>query len=168
MNWHFLEDDDGLRRWPVDDGVEAESESALARGPDGCFVLSTPVQPQDANHSFNGVLFDVRTCGIEAVCIKKIAVGGDIGPWAVYGKYGPWKTGYKRRSDWTLLLGQVGAMFRFHGGFFFCFSPDHSILGPKGGCGVLLERMSRTCVRETILVASEFFGRFVRAQLSAS
>lgn len=83
-----------------------ETVYSTIAGPDGVRRLITPIQPSDANHSFNGILFDVRCISMEDVEIVSVAVGGDIGPWQVFAKPASIRTGFKRRSDGWVLVGK--------------------------------------------------------------
>ena len=63
--------------------------------------LRTRVGPRTANHSFNGLLFDVRAVGLEDVVVTGLVVGGEIGPYAVFVRDGTWRQGYTHEEGWT-------------------------------------------------------------------
>jgi len=53
--------------------------------------LATPIQPADANHSYNGIMFDIKSKGPEDVEVLGFVVGGTLGPTSIYVRSGPWK-----------------------------------------------------------------------------
>ncbi len=65
--------------------------------------LHTRIGPANANHSFNGLLFDVRAVGVEDVVVTGVVVGGEIGHYSVFFREGSWRQGYKHALGWTLV-----------------------------------------------------------------
>jgi hypothetical protein len=109
------------RRRPVrgtTDGSQAPApvheHTVLRRG-----VLDTPIQPHEADHSYNGVVFDVKSHGDHEVTITSLWVGGMLSLVRVYAADDTWHQGQKQRlfrrcgwnnfndvldqRDWTLV-----------------------------------------------------------------
>jgi hypothetical protein len=83
--------------------------------PAGEVVLRTAIPPQHANHSFNGLLFDVRATGIEDVVLRGVVVGGEIGRYNIYFRSSTWRSGYQRPE------GGSTSLFMFFFIFFILF-----------------------------------------------
>jgi hypothetical protein len=63
--------------------------------------LRTRIGPRTANHSFNGLLFDVRGVGLEDVLVHGVVVGGEIGNYVIFAREGSWRQGYTHEEGWT-------------------------------------------------------------------
>ena len=88
----------------IDSGDEDEGEEppgVVSVFDNGAWKISTPVRPAHANHSYNGVMFDVQSISIEDVWITAINIGGEIGPYTVYWREGSIALGFKHAADWT-------------------------------------------------------------------
>lgn len=91
-----------------DFGVPVEPPPVVAvQARQASYILSTRIPPQHANHSFNGVLFDVRACGIETVIITGVVVGGEIGRYRIYSREGSHKAGFEQADGWTTVASGV-------------------------------------------------------------
>lgn len=80
-------------------GYESEEEivpPTKQKDDDGLYRLKTPIPGTKANHSFSGIMFDVRNCGIEDVVLKGVAINGEIGPWRVFCKSGSCREEYDK------------------------------------------------------------------------
>ena len=69
-------------------------------------IIDTPVQPRQADHSYNGVVFDVRANSAHELVINSIWLGGMLGTVRVFAMLsGPWHQGqfeHKiRRCGWN-------------------------------------------------------------------
>ena len=95
MFWHGSDDEAGRPGSLRDEDVELELDQ-------GTFVLRTPVRPSRANHTFNGIMFDVHNNGIEDVVVTHVVVGGEIGDYSIYHRPDGIQAGYKEASDWTV------------------------------------------------------------------
>jgi len=70
---------------------------------DRVHTLATPIQPHQANHSYNGIMFDIKAKGPADVEILAFEVGGLLGPTSVYASAGPWKEN-KDDRDWSMVM----------------------------------------------------------------
>jgi len=52
--------------------------------------LATPIQPAAANHSYNGIMFDIKAKKPQDIEILGFTVGGTLGPTTVFCRPGPW------------------------------------------------------------------------------
>jgi len=69
------------------------------------FSLSTPVKPHNANHSFNGIMFNIKSKGPEDIEVLAFEVGGSLGPTRVYVSSSEWKTSSKPMAeDWSIVM----------------------------------------------------------------
>jgi hypothetical protein len=69
-------------------------------------IIDTPVQPRQADHSYNGVVFDIRAHGAHELVIKSLWLGGMLGTVRVFAmRSGPWHQGQFqqkiRRCGWN-------------------------------------------------------------------
>jgi len=55
------------------------------------FILNTPITAAQANHSYNGVIFDVEAKGPYEVTVTSISVGGMLGVVRVFARDRPWE-----------------------------------------------------------------------------
>lgn len=60
---------------------------------DNSVVLSTRITPAQANHAYNGVIFDVFSKGPHEITISSISVGGMLGPVTIFARDSPWEEG---------------------------------------------------------------------------
>eukprot|EP01035_Chromulina_nebulosa_P035963 gene35963-48374_t len=59
--------------------------------------LITPIGPKEADHSFNGVIFDVMCKGPYEVDITSISIGGMLGRVRIFYRSRPWEAGKPER-----------------------------------------------------------------------
>ena len=91
------------------------------RKTEGTAVLTTPVSAANADHSFNGIIFDIEARGAHEVEIYSLSVGGMLGTVRIFARDRPWRsdapepgaTSYwghhpgVSRHGWTLVAEQV-------------------------------------------------------------
>ena len=51
---------------------------------EGRLRLATRVRPSNANHSFNGIMFDLQNIGIDDVLVAGLCFGGEIGNYQIF------------------------------------------------------------------------------------
>jgi len=71
--------------------------------PTGAESLATPIQPAAANHSYNGIMFDIKAKGPQDVEILGFSVGGTLGPTTIYVRSGSWADD-KTDKSWSRVL----------------------------------------------------------------
>jgi len=64
--------------------------------------LETSVSPLDADHSYNGIMFDIKVQGIESIIILAFVVAGQLGPVKVYTQKDTWTD--EENSQWNVVF----------------------------------------------------------------
>lgn len=56
-------------------------------------ILETPVSPKEADHSYNGIIFDISVKGHRECEIVSLSLGGMLGRVRIFARNKPWKEG---------------------------------------------------------------------------
>lgn len=116
--------------WVEEDGCDwsGEDEVVAEASDDGTFYLPTPVTPARANHSYNGVLFEVEVPAkaLEEVVVQGIVCGGEIGRFQIFLHRGQrmaelsrqaeyrWSRNWEKISEGELAADWRGLMLPLH------------------------------------------------------
>jgi len=66
------------------------------------FALETPIQPQEANHSFSGIIFDIKNKSkLSRLRLLSVSVGGDLGDMTVWVCDGPAQATQLDMDEWN-------------------------------------------------------------------